>query len=173
GCRDLPYDIVTQSVWGSTDPWVTGANQELVIRFKRGVEKRRSVISDKLRTLTPPPHILRVKVAPLAIELAAYTLPLRRAANHKPRNLRSSQPALAGLQPIFPAVSTYYFVGLQLKPPPFVRWRMRYLRASCCRCCYCSSLLLTRPRSCTRGQGLPCRSCRHRLRTSRHQKRVL
>src|SRR5699024_645350 len=119
------------------------------------------------------PHILRVKIAPYAIKLAAHTLPLRRAANHKPRNLRSRQHTLTGLQPVFPVVSTYYFVGLQLRPPPFVRWRMRYLRASCCRCCYCSSLLLVRLVSCTRGLRSLHRSCRHRLRTSRHQKRVL
>src|SRR5699024_7013214 len=107
------------------------------------------------------------------VNLAANPLPLSRPTNHQPRNLRSRQHALAGLQPIFPAVSTYYSVRLQLAPPPFFRWRMRFLRASCCRCCYCSSLLLAHPRSCKRGQALPWRSCRHRLRTSRHQKRVL
>src|SRR5699024_7687604 len=123
-------------------------------------------------TFTPPPHVLSVKIAPLAIKLTAHTLPLRRPTNHKPRNLRSSQHTLTGLQPVFPVVSTYYFVGLQLEPPPFFRWRMRFLRASCCRCCYCSSLLLVRSKSCTRGQRLLCRSCRHPLRTSRHQKRV-
>src|SRR5699024_1833029 len=173
GCLELANNIVTNCVWGSTDPGVTGANKKLVVRFKRGVDKRRSVISDKLLTLTPPPHILSVKVTPLAIELAAYTLPLRRPTNHQPRNLCSRQHALAGLQPVFPVVSTYYFVGLQLRPPPFVRWRMRYLRASCYRCCYCSSLLLVSPKSCTRGLRSLHRSCRHRLRTSRHQKRVL
>src|SRR5699024_647641 len=66
-----------------------------------------------------------------------------------------------------------YFVGLQLRPPPFFRWRTRYRRASCCRCCYCSSLLLVRLVSCTRGLRSLHRSCRHRPRTSRHQKRVL
>src|SRR5699024_7703170 len=124
-------------------------------------------------TFTPPPHVLSVKIAPLAIKLTAHTLPLRRPTNHKPRNLRSSQHTLTGLQPVFPVVSTYYFVGLQLRPPPFFRWRMRYLRASCYRCCYCSSLLLVRPKSYTRGLRSLHRSCRHRLRTSRHQKRVL
>src|SRR5699024_10804275 len=158
---ELANNILTKRVWGSTNPGVTGANQKLVVRFKRGVNKRRSIIRDKRFTLTPPPHILRVKIAPLADKLTAHTLPLRRPANHKPRNLRSCQHALTGLQPVFPAVSTYYFVRLQLEPPPFFRWRMRYLRASCCRCCYCSSLLLTHLASCKRGQALPCHSCRH------------
>src|SRR5699024_10996092 len=121
GSLELAHNILANCVWGSTDPGVTGANQELVVRFKRGVNKSRSVIRNELLTLTPPPHILRVKITPLAIELAAYTLPLRRATNHQPRNLRSRQHTLAGLQPIFPAVGTDDFVGLQLKPPPFFR----------------------------------------------------
>src|SRR5699024_6276496 len=115
---ELANNILTQSVWGSTDPGVTGADKKLVVRFKRGGNKSRRVIRNELLTLTPPPHILRVKIAPLAAKLAAYTLPLRRAANHQPRNLCSRQHALTGLQPIFPVVSTYYFVGLQLKLPP-------------------------------------------------------
>src|SRR5699024_1490417 len=151
GGLELANNILTQSVWGSTDPGVTGANQKATVRFKRGVDKVRRVPKYERFTLTPPPHILRVKITPLAVKLAAHALPFRRPANHKPRNLRSCQHALTGLQPIFPVVSIYYFVGLQLEPPPFVRWRMRFLRASCCRCCYCSSLLLVRPKSCTRG----------------------
>src|SRR5699024_973661 len=83
-------------------------------------------------TFTSPPHVLSVKITPLAVELAAHTLPLRRPTNHKPRNLRSGQHTLTGLQPIFPAVSTYYFVRLQLKPPPFVRWHIQSLHACGC-----------------------------------------
>src|SRR5699024_10417021 len=87
-----------------------------------------------------------------AIKLAAHTLPLRRPTNHKPRNLRSSEHALAGLQPVFTVVSTYYFVGLQLKLPPFVRWRIQYRRA--CGCSFLSRLPVARPRSCKRGLRL-------------------
>src|SRR5699024_9596699 len=94
GSLELANNILTKRVWGSTDPGVTGANKKLVVRFKRGVNKSRSVIRNELLTLTPPPHILSVKVAPLAAKLAAYTLPLRRPANHQPRNLRSGQHSL-------------------------------------------------------------------------------
>src|SRR5699024_2719156 len=94
---ELANNIVANRVWRSTDPGVTGANKKLVVRFKRGVNKSRSVIRNELLTLTPPPHILSVKVAPLAAKLAAYTLPLRRAANHKPGYLRSRQHTLTGL----------------------------------------------------------------------------
>src|SRR5699024_12581006 len=91
---ELANNIVANRIWGSTDPGVTGANKKLVVRFKRGVNKSRSVIRNELLTFTPPPHILSVKIAPLAATLAAYTLPLRRAASHKPRNLRSGQHSL-------------------------------------------------------------------------------
>src|SRR5699024_4559773 len=128
GSLELANNILTKRVWGSTNPGVTGANQKLVVRFKRGVDKVCRVPKYERFTFTPPPHILRVKVSPLAVKLAAHTLPLRRPTNHKPRNLRSRQHALAGLQPVFPVVSTYYFVGLQLKPPPFFRWRIQSLR---------------------------------------------
>src|SRR5699024_6243958 len=95
GCLELSNNIVTNCVWGSTDPGVTGANKKLVVRFKRGVDKVCRVPKYERFTLTPPPHILRVKIAPLAVELAAHTLPLRRATDHQPRNLRSRQHALA------------------------------------------------------------------------------
>src|SRR5699024_7649208 len=132
GSLELANNILAQSVWGSTDPGVTGANEKVAVRFKRGVDKVCRVPKNERFTLTPPPHILSVKITPLAVKLAAHTLPLRRAANHQPRNLRSCQHALTGLQPVFPAVSTYYFVGLQLKPPPFFRWRIQSLRACGC-----------------------------------------
>src|SRR5699024_2203818 len=95
GGLELANNIVTNRVWGSTDPGVTGANQKVTVRFKRGVDKVCRVPKDERFTLTPPPHIFRVKITPLAVKLVAHTLPLRRPANHKPRNLRSCQHTLA------------------------------------------------------------------------------
>src|SRR5699024_11269214 len=95
GCLELSNNILANCVWGSTDPGVTGANKKLVVRFKRGVDKVRRVHKYEGLTFTSPPHVLSGKITPLAVELAAHTLPLRRATNHKPRNLRSGQHALA------------------------------------------------------------------------------
>src|SRR5699024_12662602 len=76
-------------------PTRRSSDLELVVRFKRGVDKVSCIPKYVRLTLTPPPHILRVKIAPLAVKLAAHTLPFRRPANHKPRNLCSRQHALA------------------------------------------------------------------------------
>src|SRR5699024_125295 len=95
GCLELANNILANCVWGSTDPGVTGANEKVAVRFKRGVDKVCRVPKYERVTFAPPPHILRVKVTPLAIKLAAHTLPLRRPTNHKPGYLRSRQHALA------------------------------------------------------------------------------
>src|SRR5699024_921099 len=97
GGLELANNIVTNRGWGSTDPGVTGANQKGTVSFKRGVDKVCRVPKHVRFTFTPPPHILSVETAPLAIKLASHTLPLRRPANHKPRNLCGGQHALAGL----------------------------------------------------------------------------